>query len=110
MGCGIAQLMAGYGYSTLIYDVNQQSIDNADRNISETLRQLVTKNKISDEERTATLAHLRYTTDLNDCIADLVIEAIVERLPEKIALLNQLAELNHSETIFATNTSSLSVA
>jgi 3-hydroxybutyryl-CoA dehydrogenase len=38
-----------------------------------------------------------------------VIEAIIERSPEKIALLNQLAELNHSETIFATNTSSLSV-
>jgi 3-hydroxybutyryl-CoA dehydrogenase len=47
---------------------------------------------------------------LNDCIADIVIEAIIEKAEAKIALFNQLAEINHSETIFATNTSSLSVS
>lgn len=47
---------------------------------------------------------------MHQCIADVVIEAIIEKPEIKIGLFNQLAEINHSETIFATNTSSLSIS
>ena len=51
-----------------------------------------------------------FTNDLQSCIADIFIEAIIEKPALKIALFNQLAELNHSECIFASNTSSLSIS
>lgn len=51
-----------------------------------------------------------FVSDTNHCIADIIIEAIVEKVDVKAGLFNQLAEINHSETIFASNTSSLSVS
>jgi len=109
MGRGIAQLMAGKGLRTILYDVDAEVLKQAERTIDEELQTLTGKNKITRDDKANTLAHLNFTTDINDCIADIIIEAIIEKLPEKIALFNQLAEINHSETIFATNTSSLPV-
>ncbi|RYY18913.1 MAG: 3-hydroxybutyryl-CoA dehydrogenase [Chitinophagaceae bacterium] len=109
MGSGIARLIAGRGFATIVYDVDALKISNSEASIMQQLDQLVSKNKITLHDKNNTLAHIRFTTNINDCIADLVIEAIVENLQVKVALLNQLAEINHSETIFATNTSSLSV-
>ncbi|HTF29691.1 MAG TPA: 3-hydroxyacyl-CoA dehydrogenase family protein [Flavitalea sp.] len=109
MGRGIAQLIAGKGFRTILYDVDAEVLKRAERTIDEELQTLTDKNKITGDDKANTLAHLNFTTDINDCIADIIIEAIIERLPEKIALFNQLAEINHSETIFATNTSSLPV-
>jgi 3-hydroxybutyryl-CoA dehydrogenase len=109
MGSGIAQLIASRGFRTILYDVDAAMITKSEISISGQLGQLVDKNKISIHDKNNTLAHLQFTTNINDCIADLVIEAIVENLQSKIALLNQLAEINHSETIFTTNTSSLAV-
>lgn len=60
------------------------------------------------KEKTQQLIH--FTDDIQTCLADVFIEAIIEKPEIKIALFNQLAELNHSESIFATNTSSLSVS
>ena len=56
-----------------------------------------------------TLNNLRFTNNLHDCLADVIIEAIIEKPGAKISLFNQLAEINHSETVFASNTSSLSI-
>jgi 3-hydroxybutyryl-CoA dehydrogenase len=78
-------------------------------NIPNSLQVLVEKKKITDEEKQDTLQRIRFTNDLHECLADVVIEAIVEKPDLKISLFNQLAEINHGETIFATNTSSLSV-
>ena len=52
---------------------------------------------------------MQFTDDLQTCLADVFIEAIVEKPEVKVALFNQLAEINHSECIFASNTSSLSI-
>lgn len=109
MGSGIAQLAAQSGLHTILYDVNDEMIRKAGKGLQATLGQLVEKNKITDQERTDTLSRLRFTHDINDCLADIIIEAIVEKTAIKTALFNQLAEVNHSEVIFATNTSSLSV-
>lgn len=109
MGSGIAQASAFAGFYTLLYDLNETVLENAKANIEKNLQSLVTKNKISEEVKIATINNLHFTNDLYDCLADIVIEAIVEKTEAKISLFNQLAEINHSETIFATNTSSLSV-
>ncbi len=109
MGSGIAQASAFAGFYTLLYELNETVLENAKANIEKNLQSLVTKNKISEEVKIATINNLHFTNDLYDCLADIVIEAIVEKTEAKISLFNQLAEINHSETIFATNTSSLSV-
>lgn len=109
MGRGIAQVAAQAGYHTILFDVHNEVLQQAAARLEKDLQQLVDKNKITPAAKEATLQHLRFTTDSNDCIADIIIEAIVEKEAVKVGLFNQLAELNHSETIFATNTSSLSV-
>jgi 3-hydroxybutyryl-CoA dehydrogenase len=109
MGSGIAQLMASHGITTTLYDVSSAMLAQALQKITSELDSLAGKKIISNDQHAMTLAHLRFTNDINECVADLIIEAIVEKLPEKTALFNQLAEINHSDTIFATNTSSLSI-
>lgn len=109
MGAGIAQLAAQSGFFTTVYDVNKEMLAKAQQGIGEQLQMLVGKNKISAAQKDSAISRLRFTADMNDCIADLFIEAIVENAGIKAGLFNQLNEVNHSEAIFATNTSSLSV-
>lgn len=110
MGSGIAQVSAQAGFYTLLYDLNAAMLDKARSNIDRNLQKLVDKQKLSLKEKEETLTRIVFTSDLQNCLADLFIEAVVEKPEVKIALFNQLAELNHNECIFATNTSSLAVA
>jgi 3-hydroxybutyryl-CoA dehydrogenase len=110
MGCGIAQTAAQSGFYTLLFDINETVLEKAKIAIEKSLQFLVDKQKISEEEKGNIFASIRFVTDTNDCLADIIIEAIVEKVDAKVAIFNQLAELNHSEVIFATNTSSLSVS
>ncbi len=109
MGRGIAQVAARYGFHTILFDVNKDVLQQANTALQKDLQNLVEKQKLTAEQQQSILDHIKLTSEINDCIADIVIEAIVEKLPVKVGLFNQLAEVNHSETIFATNTSSLSV-
>lgn len=109
MGAGIAQALATAGYSTTVYDLQPSGLERALQQIQKQLNTAVEKGKLSAEQAQKPLQRIQFTDDLQTCLADLFIEAIVERLDDKVALFNQLAELNHSESIFATNTSSLSV-
>jgi 3-hydroxybutyryl-CoA dehydrogenase len=109
MGSGIAQVAAQSGFYTLLYDLNPEMLEKGKAGIERSLQKSVDRQKISIEEKQQALARISFTSDLQTCLADLFIEAVVEKLPVKIALFNQLAELNHSECIFASNTSSLSV-
>ena len=110
MGCGIAQTAAQNGFYTLLFDINEEVLAKAKTAIEKSLQFLVDKEKISAIEKENILQRIRFITDTNDCLADIIIEAIVEKIDAKVAIFNQLAELNHSEVIFATNTSSLSVS
>lgn len=109
MGSGIAQAAAQAGFHTILYDLNSAMLEKARLGIQQNLRFLTGKGKISDESRIAIEGRIRFTSELQECLADVFIEAIVEKTEHKVALFNQLAELNHSECIFASNTSSLSV-
>ena len=110
MGSGIAQTAAQNGFYTLLFDINGEVLEQAKTSIQKSLQYLLDKQKISAEEKENIFQRIQFITDTNDCLADIIIEAIVEKVEAKVAIFNQLAELNHSEVIFATNTSSLSVS
>lgn len=109
MGSGIAQVCATAGYHTILFDVNAEMLIKGRLAISKGLQVLADKQKLSPEEKTNILERIKYTSDTNDCMADVVIEAIVEKLDVKASLFNQLTAINHSDVLFATNTSSLSI-
>ena len=109
MGSGIAQSAAQAGIHTILFELNATALEKAKKNIENSLSRLVEKSKMSDTGKKEVLQRLVYTTELHDCLADVFIEAIIEKTEIKIGLFNQLAEINHSESVFATNTSSLSV-
>ena len=109
MGHGIAQVAARAGLKTILYDVNANVLSRAKQHIDKSLAHLVEKTKITSREKYQTLELLQFTVDINQCQADLVIEAIVEKENIKIELFNKLAEINTPETILASNTSSLSI-
>ena len=109
MGMGIAQVCAQAGFYTILYELNQEVLARAKVNIEKNLSSLVEKAKITEEEKSRISERISFTSDLQNCLADVFIEAIIEKKEAKIALFNQLAELNHSESIFASNTSSISI-
>jgi len=109
MGSGIAQAAASSGFYTILYELNDAVLEKAKVSIEKNLQSLVEKRKITRNAKEETLNNLRFTNDLHDCLGDVIIEAIIEKSEAKIALFNQLAEINHSETVFASNTSSLSI-
>ena len=109
MGSGIAQAVASSGFYVLLYELNDTILEKAKSSIEKNLQSLVEKRKITGNAKEETLNNLRFTNNLHDCLGDVIIEAIIEKPEAKIALFNQLAEINHSETVFASNTSSLSI-
>jgi 3-hydroxybutyryl-CoA dehydrogenase len=109
MGSGIAQAAAAAGIYTILFDVNDAVLEKAKTGIEKSLQILIEKNKITSLEKEKIIQRLLFTNDLHHCLAEVIIEAIIEKPEAKIALFNQLAEINHAETVFATNTSSLSV-
>ena len=109
MGSGIAQAVASSGFYAILYELNDVVLENAKKSIEKNLQFLVEKRKITGNLKEETLNNLRFTNNLHDCLGDVIIEAIIEKPEAKIALFNQLAEINHSETVFASNTSSLSI-
>ena len=109
MGSGIAQAAASSGFYTILYELNDVVLEKAKASIEKNLHSLAEKNKITEKAKEETLNNLRFTNNLQDCLSDVIIEAIIEKPEAKITLFNQLAEINHSETVFASNTSSLSI-
>ncbi len=109
MGSGIAQTAAQAGYFTLLYELNPAVLEKAKSGIEKNLALLAEKNKITVEEKDSIIGRIQFTDDLQSCLVDIFIEAIIEKPEAKISLFNQLAEINHSECIFASNTSSLSI-
>ena len=110
MGSGITLAAAQAGFHTLLYELNPDVLQKAKTGIEKNLQSLVEKGKITTGEKEKIYQHIHFTDDIQTCLADVFIEAIIEKPEIKIGLFNQLAELNHSESVFATNTSSLSVA
>ncbi len=111
MGSGIAQISAAAGYETIVREVSDEVVQKGIGGIGRQLGKSVEKGKLSAEDRDALLGRLRGTSnleDLKDC--DIVIEAIVEDLDLKNEIWRTLDGLCPPHTIFASNTSSLTIA
>jgi 3-hydroxybutyryl-CoA dehydrogenase len=110
MGAGIAQIFAQNGFGVCLYDINQVAIDTGKASIERNLKKSVAKGYIDQATADKTLLSILFTTDLRTVKAELVIEAIVEKAEVKQSLFKELASLLSTETIFASNTSSLSIS
>ncbi|HUP66139.1 MAG TPA: 3-hydroxybutyryl-CoA dehydrogenase [Thermoanaerobaculia bacterium] len=110
MGNGIAHTAAQTGYAVVLVDTSEEILERARGTISKNLQRAVDKGKLPADEKEAILGRLTTTTRLEGVQgADLVIEAIVEKLEAKAALFRQLDALTPAETILASNTSSISI-
>lgn len=110
MGSGIAEVCAKGGYSTVIREVDEGYLERGMERIQRSLGKAVDKGKLEAEQRDKALSRISGTTDLEelaDC--DLIIEAIVENLEEKIRIFATLDETVQAEALFASNTSSLTI-
>jgi 3-hydroxybutyryl-CoA dehydrogenase len=110
MGSGIAQACAMVGFTTVVREVNQDLLDKGLKEIEKNLGRLVEKGTITEAAKGEIRGRLKGTTGiehLKDC--DLIIEAIIENLPAKHELFRVLDEICAKQTIFASNTSSLTI-
>jgi 3-hydroxybutyryl-CoA dehydrogenase len=110
MGSGIAQVTAAAGFPTILYEVNETALQAAEQKLQKDLAALLEKGKITPEKQQAILQNITFTSDVNQCKGDVIIEAIVEKTGIKQKLFGQLAAINNPQTIFASNTSSLSIS
>jgi 3-hydroxybutyryl-CoA dehydrogenase len=110
MGSGIAQVCAQAGFPTVVREVSPEIVDKGLKSIEKNLARLVEKNTITDTQKNEIRGRLKGTTsldDLKDC--DVIVEAIIEQLPAKRELFSALDALCPPSTIFASNTSSLTI-
>jgi len=110
MGSGIAQVSASAGFETVVKEVSEDLIAKGFGGIEKSLAKFAEKGTITADQQKEIRGRLSGTTsfaDLADC--DVIIEAIIENLDEKRSTYKQLDELCKPETIFASNTSSLSI-
>lgn len=110
MGRGIALTAALAGFSTILYDLNEEALENAQLQNRKDLQKMTDKGRLAADQLKKTESLICYTNQTDKLIADIFIEAIIEKTAPKVALLNQLAGLNKTDCILATNTSSLSVS
>ncbi len=109
MGSGIALCAIQSGYPTLLFDVNPQSLEKGHQHIKKQLSIAIEKGKTTQEQADIALQRLSTTTDKNELIASLIIEAVVEKLTVKQELFAHLETINSPHSIFATNTSSIPI-
>lgn len=109
MGQGIAQIAAMAGYEVLLYDLKQELLEKALHKIESNLDKGVERGKVTQAEKSLTLSNLTTSTDKKDLKADVIIEAIIEKLDVKQSLFKELEKQNSPETILASNTSSIPI-
>lgn len=110
MGGGIAIVAVRSGYKTIIYDTRDDSLARARKQIESFFAKSVQKGKLTQEQVDKFLSNLVGTTRLDDMReCDLVIEAVFENLKVKHDLFSQLNKICPPHTLFASNTSTLSI-
>lgn len=110
MGTGIAIVAARAGFKTRIYDLKPEPLENARKQAAAFLKKSVERGKLPAGEDTLIMAQFLPTTDISDFAdCDLVIEAVFEDLTVKHSIFKQLNDVCHAATIFASNTSTISI-
>jgi 3-hydroxybutyryl-CoA dehydrogenase len=111
MGSGIAQVCAMAGFDTVVREISDPLIQKSRSGIAKVLAKGIEKGKVTEAQRDATLGKLTFTTDLAQLAGcDIIIEAVVEDLELKNEMWSELNDVCPPETIFASNTSSLTIA
>ena len=110
MGLDIAQVFARNSYDVVVRDINDAIIQASEARLNKGLDKLVAKGKMDEAKKADILGHMSFTTDLNQAAdADLVVEAAIENLEIKKSIFAELDKICKSETILASNTSSISI-
>ncbi len=111
MGNGIAHVFAQAGFNVNLIDVSKESLDKGLATISKNLDRMLSKEKITEEEKTNTLSNISLFSNLKEGLTqtDLVVEAATENVNLKLNIFKDLDALCDPETILATNTSSISI-
>ncbi len=111
MGNGIAHVFAMKGFEVKMIDISEEALAKAQATITKNLDRMVTKERITEEDKNATLDRLSTSSNLAEGIkgADLVVEAATENVDLKLKIFKELDEKADKDTILATNTSSISI-
>jgi 3-hydroxybutyryl-CoA dehydrogenase len=110
MGGGITQVAATAGYRVAMRDIAQEPLDRSMKEIERSLGKFASKEKITEEQANQALANITPTTEMADAAdADLVIEAVFEKIDLKQDVFKQLDEICKPDCILATNTSAISI-
>jgi len=111
MGNGIAHVFAQAGHDVVLIDINQDQLEKALATIGKNLDRQVKKERISEDDKVATLGRIMTQTAMGEGVsnADIVVEAATENLDLKLKIFAQLDELCKPDCILATNTSSISI-
>jgi 3-hydroxybutyryl-CoA dehydrogenase len=110
MGSGIAEVAARSGITTTVCEVDERQLDGARQRIRRSLDRGRSTGKLTDEQVAEIEGRISFSLDMEELApADIVIEAIAERLPDKTALFEKLDRIARDDAILATNTSSLPI-
>ncbi len=111
MGNGIAHTFAQFGYQTNLIDISEKSLERGMSTISKNLDRMVSKEKISENDKQNTLNNINTFTQISEGVkgVELVVEAATENVELKLSIFRQLDELCSADTILASNTSSISI-
>lgn len=109
MGQGIAQVCASAGFTTLLHDVNTEVLAKGLEAIQQNLEVAVEKKKTTRIQKDETVSRIRLVKTLSEMKADLIIEAVVEKIEVKQKLFVELEQINQGNAILATNTSSIPI-
>lgn len=111
MGNGIAHVFAQSGFEVTLIDVNNDQLERAVATIDKNLGRMVSKEKISEDDKSATLSRISTATSISEGAknADLVVEAVNENFDLKKKIFTELVEVTSEDTILASNTSSISI-
>jgi 3-hydroxybutyryl-CoA dehydrogenase len=111
MGNGIAHTFAQFGYKVNLIDISQDSLDRGMATITKNLDRMVAKEKISEDDKNATLGNITTYTEMIKGVeeVELVVEAATENIDLKLKIFEDLSKMTHEDVILATNTSSISI-
>ncbi len=111
MGNGIAHTFAQKGFNVKLVDISEDALNKAIATIGKNLDRMVSKEKITEKEKDNTLLNITTHTDISNAVkaSDIVVEAATENVDLKLKIFKQLDEICDSNTILATNTSSISI-
>lgn len=111
MGNGIAHTFAQSGFNVSLVDISQEALDRGLATIAKNLDRMIAKEKITEDDKAATLGNITSFTDLKEGVskADLVVEAATENVDLKLKIFGQMDEFAPADCILSTNTSSISI-